>query len=405
MELMTALTPTFLRLPGGNFLEGNTIADRFPWKSTLGPLASRPGHQGTWGYRSSDGLGLLEYLEWCEDLGMVPVLGVYAGYSLNGSFVAPGPDLQPFVQDALDEIEYVTGDTTTVWGARRAADGHRDPFPLELVEIGNEDFFDRSGSYDGRFAQFHDAIKAAHPELQVIATAPVASRTPDVLDEHFYNTPRAFQRMASRYDSFDRNGPKIFIGEYASIEGRPTPDLNAALGDAAWLTGLERNSDLVVMVAYAPIMANVNPGASQWPTNLIGFDALRSYGSPSYHMQAMFARHAGNVVLPATLTTTGGSRLFQSVTQDSLSGTIFLKLVNCAESAQPVHITLTGSIKVSSRAKAVVLTSASPQDTNTLTDPDRVVPRHKTLTGIAPSFDLVLPPSSIQVLEIQTHRR
>ena len=258
---------------------------------------------------------------------------------------------------------------------------------------------------DGRFAQFYDAIKAAHPELRVIATTQVASRTPDVLDEHFYTTPRAFQRMASRYDSFDRNGPKIFIGEYASIEGRPTPDLNAALGDAAWLTGLERNSDVVIMVAYAPILVNVNPGASQWPNNLIGYDALHSYGSPSYHMQAMFARHAGNVVLPATLTTTGGSRLFHSVTQDSLSGTIFLKLVNCAGSPQPVHITMTGPIKVASRAKAVVLTSGSPQDTNTLSDPDRVVPRRRTLTGIAPSFDLTLEPSSIQVLEIRTHRR
>jgi alpha-L-arabinofuranosidase len=406
MELLAGLQPTFLRLPGGNFLEGNTIADRFQWKTTIGPLATRPGHPGTWGYRSSDGLGLLEYLEWCEDLGMEPVLGVYAGYSLNGSFVNPGPDLQPFVQDALDEIEYLIGDKkTTVWGARRAADGHPEPFPLNYVEIGNEDFFDRSGSYDGRFAQFFDAIKAAHPELQVIATTGVTSRRPDVLDEHFYTTPRSFERMASRYDSFDRSGPKIFVGEYAAIEGRPTPNLNAALGDAAWLTGLERNSDLVIMVAYAPILVNVNPGASQWPNNLIGYDALRSYGSPSYYVQSMFARQAGNVVLPATLTTTGGTRLFHSVTQDSWSGTIFLKLVNCAGSPQPVHISMTGLTRVSSQAKAVVLTSTSPQDTNTLTDPTRVVPRHRTLKGIAPTFDVTLEPNSINVLEIQTHRR
>jgi alpha-L-arabinofuranosidase len=401
MQLMAGLEPSFLRLPGGNFLEGNTIPDRFQWKTTIGPLATRPGHPGTWGYRSSDGLGLLEYLEWCEDLGMQPVLGVYAGYSLNGTHVNPGADLQPHVQDALDEIDYVTGDATTVWGARRAADGHPDPFPLEFVEVGNEDFFDGSGSYDARFAQFFDAIKAAHPELQVIATAQVASRKPDVLDEHFYTTPRAFQRMATRYDSFDRTGPKIFVGEYASIEGRPTPDLNAALGDAAWLTGLERNSDLVVMVAYAPILVNVNPGASQWPVNLIGYDALRSYGSPSYYMQSMFARHAGNVVLPATLTTSGGSQLFHSVTQDSMSGTIFLKLVNAAGSPQPVHISLTGVRAVSSRAKAIVLTSGSPQDTNTMTDPTRVVPRTTTLTGIAPTFDLALAPYSISVLEIE----
>jgi alpha-N-arabinofuranosidase len=405
MQLMAGLAPTFLRLPGGNALEGNTIADRFQWKTTIGALAARPGHQGPWGYRSSDGLGLLEYLEWCEDLGIEPVLAVYAGYSLNGSFVNPGPDLQPFVQDALDEIEYLIGDATTVWGARRAADGHPDRFPLEFVEIGNEDFFDGSGSYDGRFAQFFDAIKAAHPDLKLIATTAVRSRVPDVLDEHFYASPRAFQHMATRYDSFDRSGPKIFIGEYASIEGRPTPDLNAALGDAAWLTGLERNSDVVIMVAYAPILVNVFPGVSQWPNNLIGYDALHSYGSPSYYLQSMFAHHAGDVVLPATLTTSGGSQLFHSVTQDSLTGDIFLKLVNCAGSSQPVHISLSGVARLSREATAVTLTSASPQDTNTLSDPTRIVPRTRTVRGIAPTFDLDLAAYSITVLELHPRRR
>jgi alpha-L-arabinofuranosidase len=402
MQMMAGLLPKFLRLPGGNFLEGNTIADRFQWKNTLGPLATRPGHPGTWGYRSSDGLGLLEYLLWCEDLGMQPVLGVHAGYSLDGSFVAAGPALQPFVQDALDEIEYLTGGASTVWGARRIADGHPDPFALEYVEIGNEDFFDASGSYEGRFAQFYDAIKATYPQLKVIASAAVASRKPDVLDEHFYMTPRSFQALATRYDSFDRTGPKIFIGEYAAIEGRPTPNLHAALGDAAWLTGLERNSDLVVMVTYAPILANVNPGASQWPNNLIGYDALHSYGSPSYYLQSMFALYSGNVVLPAALTTSGGSQLFQSVTQDRASGTIFVKLVNCAGSPQALQITLNGVGKLAPQARAVVLTSQRPQDTNTLGDSRRVVPAIKTVTGVGPTFNYSLPAYSITVLQLQT---
>jgi len=402
MQLMAGLAPTFLRLPGGNFLEGNTLDERFQWKATLGPLASRPGHQAPWGYRSSDGLGLLEYLLWCEDLGMEPVLGVYAGYSLDGSFVRPGADLAPYVQDALDEIDYVAGGTDTVWGARRAADGHPEPFPLHYVEVGNEDFFDRSGSYDARFAQFFDAIKAAHPALQLIATTGVASRTPDVLDEHFYTTPRAFQHMAHRYDSFDRSGPKIFVGEYASIEGRPTPDLAAALGDAAWLTGLERNSDVVIMAAYAPMLVNLAPGASQWPNNLIGYDALHSYGSPSYHLQAMFAQHAGDVVLPATLTTTGGSQVFHSVTRDSVTGTVFLKLVNAAGERQPVAIRLQGVRGVLPLARATVLASASPQDTNTLADPTHVAPRTTIVTGVRPSFEYSLPPYSITVLEIRT---
>jgi alpha-L-arabinofuranosidase len=403
MKLMAAMQPTFLRLPGGNFLEGNTIEERFQWKNTIGPLSVRPGHQAPWNYRSSDGLGLLEYLEWCEDLGMEAVLGVYAGYSLDGSFVSPGPDLQPFVQDALDEIEYAIGGTNTIWGARRAADGHPEPFTVEYVEIGNEDFFDASGSYDGRYAQFHDAIKAAHPEMKLIATTGVTSRTPDVIDEHFYATPRSFQHMATRYDSYSRTGPKIFVGEYASIEGRPSPDLQAALGDAAWLTGIERNSDVVIMTAYAPLFVNVNPGASQWPTNLIGFDALRSYGSPSYHLQVMFAGHTGDVVLPATLTATGGSQVYQSVTQDTWNGTIFVKVVNAATAPQPVRISLSGARAVSRHGKAVVLTSGSAQDTNTLTDPTRVVPRTSRVSRLGRAFDYTFPPSSITVLEIETH--
>lgn len=191
---------------------------------------------------------------------MEPVLAVYAGYSLAQEHVAPGPALEPYVQDALDEIEYVTGSTTTKWGAERAKDGHPAPFPLHFIEVGNEDQFDHSGSYDERFAQFFKAIKQRYPDQQVIATAPVKSVKPDVLDEHFYMSAEKSFSMADYYDKRDRNGPKIFVGEWATREGDPTPNLQAALADAAWLTGLERNSDLVVMESYAPLFVNVNPG-------------------------------------------------------------------------------------------------------------------------------------------------
>ncbi len=145
MERMAAMHPNFLRLPGGNYLEGDRIVDRFDWKKTIGPLVDRPGHQAPWSYWSTDGLGLLEFLEWCQDLKVEPVLAVYAGYSLKGEHVAPGKDLEPYVQDAIDEVEYVTGDTSTKWGAQRAKDGHAAPFPLHYIEIGNEDWFDKSG--------------------------------------------------------------------------------------------------------------------------------------------------------------------------------------------------------------------------------------------------------------------
>ena len=301
MKLMAGMKPSFLRLPGGNYVEGDTIATRFDWKKTVGKLTDRPGHPGTWSYRSSDGLGLLEFLEWCEDLKMQPVLAVWAGYALRGEHVEPGPALAPYVQDALDEIEYVTGAPNTKWGAVRAQDGHRAPFKLTYVEVGNEDAFDGSHTYDGRYAQFYDAIKAKYTNLQVIATMPVTSRKPDVVDDHYYRSARQMEADVHHYDLTDRNGQKIFVGELATTEGSPTPTWNAALGDAAWMIGLEQNSDLVVMEAYAPLLVNVNPGARQWATDLIGYDALHSFGSTSYYVQKMFAENHGQVVLPVRI--------------------------------------------------------------------------------------------------------
>jgi alpha-L-arabinofuranosidase len=208
-------------------------------------------------------------------------------------------------------------------------------------------------------------------------------------------------RNSNHYDDYSRTAPKIFVGEWASQEGSPTPNLNAALGDAAWLAGLERNADVVLLEAYAPLLVNVNPGAFQWPANLIGYDVLRSYGSPSYYVQVMFGQYHGDVVLPTVLKTSGGSQLYQSVTRSSREGTIYLKLINMAGVVQPVHVALNGVTGIKSTAQAVVLTSGSPQDTNTLSDPSKVVPVTKKVDGLGPSFDLQLPPYSVTVLPIR----
>ena len=209
-------------------------------------------------------MGLLEFLEWCEDLKMEPLLAVYAGYSMAQDHVDPGPALEPYVQDALEEIEYVTGDANTKWGAERVKDGHPAPFPVALCGDRQRGLVRSLGSYDGRFAQFFKAIKEKYPDLQLIATTPVTSVKPDVLDEHFYMSAEKSFADAVHYDKYDRNGPKIFVGEWATREGEPTPNLQSALGDAAWITGLERNSDLVIMACYAPLFVNVNPGGMQW---------------------------------------------------------------------------------------------------------------------------------------------
>ena len=313
MEKLAAMHPSFLRFPGGNYLEGGNIQTRFDWKKMIGPLVDRPTHPTTWSYHSSDGMGLLEYLQWCEDLRMEPVLAVYAGYSLGGQVVKPGPDLDTYVQDALDEIEYVTAGADTKWGAVRARDGHAAPFKLRYVEVGNEDNFDRAMTYDGRYAQFFKAIKGKYPSLQVIATIPVKGVNPDVVDDHYYSRQQRMFELAKHYDTADRNGPKIFVGEWATREGTPTPNLGSALGDAAFLTGLERNSDLVVMAAYAPLFVNVNPGGMQWSTDLIGFDALNSYGSPAYYAQVMFGSCLGDHTMESNVSG-AGEKFFYSVT-------------------------------------------------------------------------------------------
>jgi alpha-N-arabinofuranosidase len=438
MELLAAMKPEFLRFPGGNYLEGNTFDTRFNWKQTIGPVEERPGHMNdAWGYWSSDGMGLLEYLAWCEDLNMEPVLAVFAGYSLRGQKVKPGPALDPFIQEALEEIEYLTGDTSTTWGARRAKDGHPAPFKLRYVEVGNEDFFDREkGSYDGRFTAFYDAIKARYPHLQIIESAgfnaaSVYTRTPDLYDDHYYRGSDEMVLHANDYESRRRTGPKVMVGEWATRVGSPTPNMEAAIADAANMAGFERNADVVLMHCYAPLFVNVNPGAMQWTTDLIGYNTLTSYGSPAYWAQHMFANHHGDAVVsitvanlpyrewqaqprrmfgppgtapantgitPATPMPVALPEMFFSVTKDTANGTIYAKVINRSDKPQPVHITLTGLTSIAPDGKAITLSAATPADTNTITEPDKIVPVTTPVTGISPDFTRTFPPNSITVL-------
>jgi alpha-L-arabinofuranosidase len=418
MQMLVDLHPKFLRFPGGNYVEGSTIATRFDWKKTIGPIEDRHGHPCPWGYRSADGMGLLEFLEWCQDMKAEPVLAVYAGYSLNHQHVNPGPDLEPLVQDALDEIEYVTGGTDTRWGAERAKDGHPAPFKLEYVEIGNEDWFDKSGSYDQRFAQFYDAIKAKYPRLKLISTigndqpksARVHRRKPDMTDEHYYRSVDTFLQMSPDYaKNYDRSGPEIFVGEWASYETSfppwdnrsknepPTPDLKAALGDAVFMAAMERNSDLIKMNCYAPLFVNVNPGARQWRPDLIGYNALSAYGSPSYYAIKMFSRNLGDEILSTAST---GTAVQGCATRDSKTGEIFLKLVNPEAAAEPLKIEINGVASLASKASAITL-SGNPADSNSITQPRNVIPVTTTVRGVKPGFAYEMPPHSIVVIKLK----
>ncbi|HYG23181.1 MAG TPA: alpha-L-arabinofuranosidase C-terminal domain-containing protein [Verrucomicrobiae bacterium] len=436
MQLMADMKPKFLRFPGGNYLEGNAFNQRFIWKETIGPVERRPGHPSPWGYWSTDGMGLLEFAEWCEDIDVEPILGVFAGYCLGrGGVIPTGPALEPYVQEALEEIEYLIGDSkSTRWGAQRAKDGHPKPFKLTYVEVGNEDFFDRSGSYDGRFAQFYDAIKKKYPHLQVISSVGyeqprnlwVKSRTPDLVDEHFYRNMEEMMAQSFRYDTYSRTNPtKIFVGEWATRVGSPTPNMAGALGDGAWMTCMERNSDIVLLSCYAPLFVNVsqltgNGRSMQWSSDLIGYDALNSYGSPAYHVQKMFSTLHGNEILAADSENIpmrtwerrgrGGAsgtseqlrEVFFNATRAAKSKVIYLKIVNTAGAPRQINVQIKGTKTISSKGEAVVLSASKIDDTNSITEPDKIVPRTETFDGLSANFSREFPAYSVTVLKLKS---
>ena len=441
MEKLAAMKPSFLRFPGGNYLEGRDFENRFNWKATIGPLEERLGHMSPWGYRSKDGVGLLEFLNWCEDLNMEPVVGIYAGLHLDGGRTTiTGDALKPYVAEALEEIEYITGDQSTKWGALRAKHGHSAPFKLRFVEIGNEDFLNNGmQNYAGRFTLFYDAIKAKYPSINVISSLRSRdnydhTRKPDLLDDHFYVSIPTALAQAHYYDKYDRAGAKIFVGEWATNSPRSgaTGHMAFALGDAAWLTGLERNADVVVMNAYAPLLCNVNPGGMQWSINLIGYDALGSFGSPAYFVQKMFSNNRGDVVLTTkldplpTLTVeqlpqapvtpsvrpSGPARpavvppgpfdaVYAMASHEKSSGDIILKLVNVQAVPQSLEINLEGARKIMKEAKGEVL-SGETAGMNSVAEPAKVAPRPITITNAGTSFMHELPAYSVTVLRLKT---
>ncbi len=366
---------------------------------------------------------------------MEPLLGVFAGYCLGrGGVIPAGPKLEPYVQEALEEIEYLTGDATTKWGARRAKDGHPKPFKLTYVEVGNEDWFDRRGTYDGRFAQFDDAIKKTYPHLKVISSCGyeqpqslwVKSRTPDLVDEHYYRGLEEMMAQSLKYDTYSRTNPtKIFCGEWATRVGSPTPNMAGALGDGAWMTGMERNSDIVVMHCYAPLLVNVSQlngqGRSmQWSSDLVGYDSLTSYGSPSYYAQMMFSTMVGDEILATEAQNIptrawqrrgrGGApgpaqqvrEVFFCATRDRQSGVIYLKVVNTSGAARPIKIQIHGTTQMESEGDVVSLAANSLNDTNSIDQPQRVVPRTEKADGLSASFTREFPAYSITVLKLRS---
>jgi alpha-L-arabinofuranosidase len=297
VEMLDGLRPAFVRFPGGCWVEGESLKFSYRWKQTIGNIAERVEKYNLWKYHSTNGLGYHEYLQLCEDLGAKALFVVNCG--MSHTEIVPMAEMGPWVQDALDAVEYARGSMDTQWGALRARNGHPAPFDLTYMEIGNEN---GGSEYDERYALFYDALKAKYPDLHLIADVwggVPKSRPVEIVDQHYYSSPKFFENNTNRYDTTDRKSGKIYVGEYAVTEGKGAGNLRGALGEAAFMTGMERNSDVVIMSSYAPLFANVNKKA--WNPDLINFDGTRVYGTPSYYVQKMFAENQGDVTLPVQL--------------------------------------------------------------------------------------------------------
>jgi alpha-L-arabinofuranosidase len=290
-QMLSDLRPAFMRFPGGCWVEGDDMAHMYHWKETIGDVSHRQPLWNIWAYNATHGLGFHEYLQLAEDLGATPLFCINVGMSHREN--VPLDQMGQWVQDALDAIEYANGSTNSVWGAQRAQHGHPAPFNLKYLEIGNEN---GGPAYQDRYALFHDAIKARHPEIHLVANVPTEQRPADIVDEHYYSSPEFFIGQAHRYDTYPRDGSKIFVGEYAVTAGCGQGNLRAAVGEAAFMTGMERNADVVAMASYAPLFVNVNH--KRWNPDLINFDSSRAYGIPSYFVQQMFSENRGDTILP-----------------------------------------------------------------------------------------------------------
>lgn len=291
-QTLEALHPAFVRWPGGCIVEGIDLSNRIEWKTTIGDPKSRPGIYDTWGYRATMGFGYHEFLQFCEDIGAAGMFVCNAGIGCQGRVgdACREEDLDAFIQDALDAIDYALGDGTTEWSRKRVENGHPEPFPLQYVEIGNENW---GPVYEKRYDRFYRAIKAKYPRLTLISTLGLGGQhrheRVDMIDPHWYVAPEFFLSSSRLFDQQERGGYAVYVGEYAVNQQVGGGNLLGALAEAAFLSGMERNSDLVKMASYAPLLENVNDRV--WPTNLIWFDSHRVMGRSSYHVQKMYAEN------------------------------------------------------------------------------------------------------------------
>ncbi|CAA2973861.1 alpha-L-arabinofuranosidase 1 [Olea europaea subsp. europaea] len=405
-EMLKDLKPGFIRFPGGCFVEGEWLRNAFRWKETVGPWEERPGHFGdVWQYWTDDGLGHFEFLQLAEDLGAAPVWVFNNGISHNDQ--VDTSNVLPFVQEILDGIEFARGDPQSKWGFLRAAMGHREPFDLKYVAVGNEDCGKKN--YVGNYLKFYSAIKKAYPDIKIISNCDGSSKPldhpADLYDYHIYTGANNMFSSASKFDQVSRNDPKAFVSEYA-VNGNDAGkgSLLAALAEAGFVIGLERNCDAVEMASYAPLFVNTND--RNWNPDAIVFDSAQAYGTPSYWMQHFFRESNGATLLSSTLQANSSSSLIASaiVWQNSDNKKYLrIKVVNFGSDNVTLQIFIDGlelnSVPSFGLTKTE-LTSSNLMDENSFQMPKKVMPVKSSMEDAGGKVDIVLSPHSFTSFDL-----
>lgn len=429
VQLLDDLNPGFLRFPGGCIVEGRTLERRYQWKKTVGEIENREVlvnrwntefmHKFTPDYYQSFGIGFYEYFQLSEDLGAepLPILSCGIACQYNTGELVPLDELDPYVQDALDLIEFANGDSSTNWGKLRAKMGHPEPFNMKYIGIGNEQWGE---VYIERYAIIEKAIKEKYPEIIVVSGS---GPSPDgehfeygweelkkldvaIVDEHYYRSPEWFRSNAARYDDYDRNGPKVFAGEYAAHpkgvgDGPAENNWEGALAEAAFMTGLERNAGVVHLTSYAPLMAHAD--AYQWAPDMIWFNNLESYGTPNYYVQKLFATNPGTHVLKVTKNDTpltGQDNLYLSAVKDAHSKELIFKAVNTGNTSQTITINVEGG-KLNRKGTVLTLQDDGLETFNTFEAPEKISPVSSEIKINRNQVKVELPSQSLSVIKLK----
>ncbi|MGB3774182.1 MAG: alpha-L-arabinofuranosidase C-terminal domain-containing protein [Leeuwenhoekiella sp.] len=428
VQLLYDMDPGFLRFPGGCIVEGRTLAQRYQWKKTVGPVDERPNlinrwntefdHRLTPDYYQSFGLGFFEYFQLSEDLGAepLPILSCGIACQFNTGELVPMDELDPYIQDALDLIEFANGDTTTAWGKVRADMGHPEPFNMKYIGVGNEQW---GPEYIERYKVFNEAIQSQYPDIIIVSGSgpfpegdyfdygmkELKEIGAKIIDEHYYKSPEWFKDNATRYDSYDRNGPKIFAGEYAAQSvAIASPDnknnWDTALAEAAFMTGLERNAEVVQLTSYAPLMAHEE--GWQWTPDMIWFNNLESYGTPNYYVQKLYATNRGTDLISITQdgkALTGQDDLYASATLDTEANEVVLKLVNTANKAKEIVLNFDGK-KVKNKGAVQVLRDDSLTKENSFDSQEEISPVTEAISIKGSACKQTLAPYSLNIVRI-----